>query len=158
LQRCSHGLSNIHVARHHRAINRRVDGGVVKISLCHSDRGLFLLHLRARLLLLGQRSGYLCLCGVRICLCQVKRLLTDDALLPQANIAVIIGFRLQSSRLRLGRVCDGYSQVRLGILIIGLGLRQCAFEQRGINLRDQLPFSHLGIEIDVQLGDSTGNL
>ena len=107
LQRCGDCLTHIYVARHHRAINRRADHGVIKICLCNGHSGRFLRHLRFRLRDVRNSSVYRRVSGVKICFRQIELLLAHYPFFRECNGAGIVRFGLYRTSFRFFQIGFG---------------------------------------------------
>ena len=112
-------LTNVDAARNHHPIDRRRDGAMVEIGLCLVQRALFDLHVRLRLMKIGDRL--------------VDISLRRSLLCKQFLGARCIHFRQLKRGLRVGQVA--------------LCLRNGGLKQHRIDLRNHLARFHLGIKI-----------
>ncbi len=122
---CGHSLADFHLLEDHDAVDRRRERAAIEIHLRVLESGLAREQRRARLF---ELRFDLVVVGLR-----------DEILIAQ----VFQAFRAESHECR----------VRFGGREIGFGLRDALFVARGIDAREDLPFRHLAVEVDVDLGD-----
>ena len=94
LQRCRHGLADIHVARDHRPINRRTNHRVIQIRLSDRQCGFFLADLSLRLRHVRLRAPDGGIRGIVVGLRHVQLLLAHNTVFGESDGAIIVGLRL----------------------------------------------------------------
>ena len=82
----------------------------------------------------------------------------NDSFFGQSQVALVISLGLGGGSFCLFGICVGRREIGASIFQVSLCLRQRAFQQRRINLSDNLPFFHMRVEIGKQLGDRSRNL
>ena len=144
-------LPHVHVARHHRSVNRRANHRVVQIGLGHCHSSLFLADLRLCLCDIRGRRGHRCIRRIIIGLCHVHLLLAVNAAFGETHGAVVVGFGLHQRRLGLFQVRPCSSKIGLGVFQVRSGLQQRSLEQGRIDQRDDVALMHARVEIHIKL-------
>ena len=158
MKRCGDSLPYIHVARDDSSVDGSVNRGVVQIRLRHGDCRFLLFYLGCGLnhLSLCRANGRLRAFGIG--LRQVELLLAHYTFFGQPLRALIVSFRLDSSCSGFLGIGFGGCQICLRIAKVCFGLQQRTFEQRRIDLRDDLSLLDAGIEVGGKMRNGAGNL